>query len=150
MIDGVIIKDIKKYEDDRGYLQEIYRRDEIDTEAAMAYYSLTKPGVSRGPHEHRYQSDFFVFIGPGNFRLYLWDKREDSPTKGEKMEIDLGEVRPASVLVPPGVVHGYKCISETAAISINFPNKLYKGLNKQEEVDEIRWEEDPTSPYKID
>ena len=30
MINGVIIKELKKYEDDRGYLIEVYRRDEVD------------------------------------------------------------------------------------------------------------------------
>jgi dTDP-4-dehydrorhamnose 3,5-epimerase len=51
--------------------------------------------------------------------------------------------------VPPGVVHGYKCISETDALSINLPSKLYKGTQKTDDIDEIRWEEDENSPYII-
>jgi dTDP-4-dehydrorhamnose 3,5-epimerase len=51
--------------------------------------------------------------------------------------------------VPPGVVHGYKCISQGPALSINLPDKLYKGVLKADEIDEIRWEEDKNSPYKI-
>jgi len=34
-------------------------------------------------------------------------------------------------------------------LSINMPDKLYKGVLKQDEIDEIRWEKDPESPYKI-
>lgn len=149
MIEGVIIRELKKFSDNRGWLSEIYRRDEIDLSPAMSYISLTLPGVIRGPHEHVYQSDYFIFIGPGNFRLYLWDRRSESASKGEKMEIEVGEDNPCSVLVPPGVVHGYKCVSEIAALSINLPDRLYKGVSKKEEVDEIRWEEDENSPYKI-
>jgi dTDP-4-dehydrorhamnose 3,5-epimerase len=149
MIEGVIIKELKKFSDDRGWLTEIYRRDEVDLSPAMSYVSLTLPGVVRGPHEHVYQSDYFIFIGPGNFKLYLWDRREGSITKGEKIEIEVGIDNPVSVLVPPGVVHGYKCISEMPALSINLPDKLYKGVSKQAEIDEIRWEEDENSPYKI-
>ncbi|HOD86669.1 MAG TPA: dTDP-4-dehydrorhamnose 3,5-epimerase family protein [bacterium] len=149
MIKGVIIKEIKKFSDDRGWLMEIYRRDESDLAPAMSYVSLTLPGVIRGPHEHVYQSDFFVFIGPGRFRLHLWDRRADSSTKGEKMEIEVGEDNPCSVLVPPGVVHGYQCLSGVPALSINLPDKLYKGVLKQDEIDEIRWEQNPDSPYKI-
>lgn len=149
MIEGVIIKELKKYNDDRGWLTEIYRRDEVDLSPAMSYVSLTMPGVARGPHEHVYQSDFFIFIGPGTFRLYLWDRRENSKTKGEHLEIEVGENHPCSVLVPPGVVHGYKCISEVAALSINLPDKLYKGVLKVDEIDEIRWEQDLNSPYQI-
>lgn len=149
MIEGVLVKELKKFSDDRGWLTEIYRRDEVDLAPAMSYVSLTLPGVVRGPHEHVYQSDYFIFIGPGNFRLYLWDRRPGSKTKDEKMEIEVGLDHPCSVLVPPGVVHGYKCISEEAALSINLPDKLYKGVIKSEAIDEIRWEEDENSPYKI-
>jgi len=52
--------------------------------------------------------------------------------------------------VPPGVVHGYKCVSDTSAYCINFPDKLYKGEDKKEEMDEIRWEQKEDSPYKIE
>lgn len=149
MIKGLIIKEIKKNEDERGFLAEIFRCDELDFDPVMAYLSLTKPGVVRGPHEHVRQSDCFVFLGPGNFRLYLWDRRENSATKGESLELEVGALNPCLVIIPPGVVHGYKCISVEAALSLNFPDKLYKGINKAQEVDEIRWENDPASPYKI-
>jgi len=149
MINGVIVKSIGKFEDERGWLSEIYRRDGVDLTPAMSYVSLTLPQVVRGPHEHVYQSDFFIFIGPGRFSLHLWDRREGSSTKGEKMELEVGEGNPCSVVVPPGVVHGYKCISDVPALSINMPDKLYKGVMKQDEIDEIRWELDQESPYKI-
>jgi dTDP-4-dehydrorhamnose 3,5-epimerase len=149
MINGVIIKKIAKNEDKRGWLAEIYRSDEIKFKPAMSYISLTKPGVIRGPHEHKYQSDCFVFIGPGNFELYLWDRRIASATKDEQLKIEVGESNPVLVIVPPGVVHGYKCIGNQNGWCVNMPDKLYKGKNKQEEQDEIRWETDPGSPYKI-
>jgi dTDP-4-dehydrorhamnose 3,5-epimerase len=149
MINGVIIKFLVKNKDERGWLTEIFRRDELDFDPVMSYISLTNPGVVRGPHEHVNQADCFVFLGPGSFRLYLWDRRESSSTKGEKIEIEVGEENPSLVVVPPGVVHGYKCISDIPALSINLPDRLYKGINKQEEIDEIRWEKDPNSPYQI-
>ena len=62
MINGVIVKELKKYEDDRGYLIETYRRDEVDLGVAMSYLSLTLPSVARGPHEHVYQTDYFIFF----------------------------------------------------------------------------------------
>jgi dTDP-4-dehydrorhamnose 3,5-epimerase len=149
MLHNLIIEDLGKNEDERGWLVEFWRSDETPYMPAMAYTSFTKFGVARGPHEHAFQSDYFVFSGPGNFELYLWDRREDSPTKGENMKIVVGESRPCFVIVPPGVVHGYKCISEEGALSINLPDKLYRGKNKTEEVDEMRWEKDDSSPYKI-
>lgn len=148
MINDVVVKSLKKYEDSRGWLSEMYRDDELNFQPAMGYISLTNEGVVRGPHEHVVQSDLFVFVGPGTFELHLWDRREGSSTNGEYFKIEVGQNNPSMVVVPPGVVHGYKCI-EGPAFSINLPDKLYKGVNKSEDIDEIRWEEDPESPYKI-
>ena len=150
MIEGVIIKKLEKFADERGWLAEVWRNDELKYEPAMGYVSLTKPGVARGPHEHKFQSDFFVFAGPGVFKLYLWDNRKESKTFGQKEILEVGENNPVAVLVPPGVVHGYKCVSTEPAYSINLADKFYKGRGKKEEVDEIRWEKDPASPFKID
>ena len=149
MIKDVIIKKLNKHNDERGWLSEIWREDEDGYSPTMGYVSVTKPGVVRGPHEHKFQSDCFVFFGPGTFELYLWDRREDSNTKGEHMKIEVGENNPAMVIVPPGVVHGYKAIGDTPAYCINLPDKLYKGKNKKEDVDEIRWEEDDNNSYVI-
>lgn len=149
MIEGVIIKDLKKYSDDRGWLAEVYRQDEDKYQPVMSYISYTNNGISRGPHEHVHQSDLFVFAGPGDFELHLWDRRENSATNGEYFKSVVGESNPCAVIVPPGVVHGYKCVSANGAFSVNLPDKLYKGENKSEEIDEIRWEIDPNSPYKI-
>lgn len=150
MIKGVVIKKLNKYEDERGWLTEIYRSDEAGYIPVMAYISATKPGVIRGPHEHKKQADCFVFVGPGSFELHLWDnRREKSETNGEYLKIEVGENNPSLVIVPPGVVHGYKCVGAKDGYSINLPDKLYKGEGKKEEVDEIRWEGDINSPYKI-
>jgi dTDP-4-dehydrorhamnose 3,5-epimerase len=150
MIAGLIIKKIQNFSDERGWLAEVWRSDELDYNPSMVYLSLTQPGVVRGPHEHKLQSDLFVFVGPGNFNLYLWDNRKGSQTFGQKEIIEVGASNPVAVLVPPGVVHGYKCISAEPAYSINLPDKLYRGKDKKEEVDEIRWEKDPDSSFKIE
>lgn len=149
MIEGVIIKKLNKFEDSRGWLAEIYRNDETKYNPVMGYVSVTKPNVVRGPHEHIHQSDCFVFVGPGSFDLHLWDGRGDSKTKGAYIKIEAGESSPTMVIVPPGVIHGYKCVSENDGWCINLPDRLYKGEGKAEEVDEIRWEERADSSYKI-
>lgn len=150
MIEGVIIKKLKKNEDARGWLAEIWRDDEIDFKSQMGYVSVTRPGVIRGPHEHIKQSDCFIFFGPGGFELHLWDRREGSGTNGGYFKEVFGEDNPALVIVPPGVVHGYKNIFDKDAWCVNLPDKLYKGAGKKEEVDEIRWEQKVDSPYKIE
>jgi len=148
-MEGVIIKKIIKFEDGRGWLAEVWRSDEMNYQPVMSYVSATKPGVIRGPHEHVHQSDCFIFLGPGNFELYLWDARPGSKTSGQYEKMKMGEKNPVFVLVPPGIVHGYKNISNQDAFCINLPDKLYKGKGKKEEADEVRWEGKADSPYKI-
>ena len=88
-IEDVIIRELTRNHDNRGYLIELYRTDEIEKEfhPVMSYLSITKPGIIRGPHEHKEQADNFCFVGPSTFRLYLWDNRSDSETYGEKYQI---------------------------------------------------------------
>ncbi len=149
-IEGVVIQSLKRYEDERGWLSELYRTDEQDHQVALCYISWTRPDQARGPHEHFLQSDYFVFTGPGTFRLYLWDSRVESPTYLAQMRLDVGEENPTTVLVPPRVVHAYKCTSKTIGQVINLPDKLYKGVLKAREVDEIRHEEKEPSPFILD
>jgi dTDP-4-dehydrorhamnose 3,5-epimerase len=111
-IHDLVIKELNKFQDKRGWLMELFRSDDIAQEflPTMSYISQTEPGIARGPHEHRDQADLFCFIGPSTFRLYLWDARKNSPTYGVKMIFDAGEQNPKSVIVPAGVVHAYKNI----------------------------------------
>ncbi len=151
-IEGVVIRELKRYDDQRGWLIELFRHDELDPEfhPVMSYVSMTKPGVVRGPHEHADQADSFCFIGPSTFRLYLWDNRKDSPSSGLKATFDLGEDNPAFVIVPKGVVHAYLNIGAVNGIVYNAPNRLYAGEGRGEPVDEIRHEDDPGSPFTLD
>lgn len=150
-ISGVKIIPLKKYSDERGWLTELWRTDEISAEArpVMTYVSLTKPGIIRGPHEHVYQTDLFGFVGPSTFVIHLWDNRADSPTFGQYETFEGGADEPFIAIVPPGVVHGYKNIGGIDGMVVNCANKLYKGEGKTEEVDEIRHEADLESGFKI-
>ena len=113
-ISGVICRPLVVYADQRGWLAEIFRQDEVAPEhfPAMAYLSVTKPGVGRGPHAHRDQTDLFCFAGPGDFRVVLWDNRADSPTFGIRQDFHLGASCPAVLIVPPGVVHAYQNVGD--------------------------------------
>jgi len=151
-IHDVMVNELKRYEDERGWLMELFRSDELTQELmpAMAYVSMTRPGVTRGPHEHVDQADLFCFLGPSTFRLYLWDNRMDSPSFNQSFRIELGEKRPGVVIVPKGVVHAYKNIGTVDGIVYNAPNQLYAGENREESVDEVRHEDDTESRFKLD
>ena len=151
-IKGVVFRPLEICADDRGWLVEIYREDELPPEncPVMAYVSETLPGVARGPHHHREQSDYFAFFGPGDFALYLWDARPDSPTRGHRMKLIVGESNRQSMLVPCGVVHAYKNVGKGPGWVFNAANRLYAGEGRREEVDEIRHEDRADNPYRLD
>lgn len=151
-IKDVVIRDLKKFQDPRGWLTELFRHDELSPEfyPTMSYISSTHPGVTRGPHEHVDQADLFCFLGPSQFKLRLWDNRQDSVSFNHVMTVVVGEDNPKSVLIPAGVVHAYQNVGNVPGIVINCPNRLYMGEGKQQPIDEIRHEDDPDTIYRIE
>jgi dTDP-4-dehydrorhamnose 3,5-epimerase len=151
-IHDVVIRDLRKFVDDRGWLAELFREDEVEQQfmPVMSYISVTHPGIARGPHEHVDQADMFAFIGPSNFKVYLWDTRENSPTFQNRLVFIAGEDAPKSVIIPPGVVHAYKNVGTSEGTVVNLPNKLFAGKGKKEPVDEIRHENRPDTVFQLD
>lgn len=146
-MEGVVFKELNQFHDSRGWLVETYRNDEIDFTPAMSYVSMTRPGIARGPHEHLDQSDFFCFFG--HFKLYLWDNRKESTTYGHRITFDT-EGKPHVAIVPPKIIHAYKNTGSGDGLVINMPDRLYRGAGKTLPIDEIRYEDDPDSPYMMD
>lgn len=148
----VIIWNLEKYTDERGWLVELFRADgpSKNHTTMMAYISATNPGVVRGPHEHASQSDMMCFLGPSNFALHLWDNRTESPTYMAKEIIKVGSRNPTAIIIPPGVVHAYKNIGDKIGMVVNLPNRLYKGRDKKHEVDGIRHEDNPNTVFKVE
>ncbi|MBU8920991.1 MAG: FdtA/QdtA family cupin domain-containing protein [Bacteroidales bacterium] len=146
-ISGVYVNQLPVTADDRGSLMEIFRTDELpELYPPMAYLSVTLPNRSRGPHEHVSQTDIFVFLGPAD--VLLWDNRPDSETYG--MHRILLDTAPGTqVIVPPGVVHAYRNRGPDSVMIANAPTSLYAGYGRNEDVDEIRHEDDEDSPFSF-
>jgi dTDP-4-dehydrorhamnose 3,5-epimerase len=151
-IHDVIVSSLRKFTDARGWLSELFRQDTLPPEfhPVMAYVSSTRPGVTRGPHEHVEQADLFCFNGPSNVKLRLWDNRADSPTFGAVTTLIVGQDNPQAVVIPKGVVHAYQNVGDTDGIVINCANRLYMGEGRREKIDEIRHEDDPDTIFRMD
>lgn len=125
MILGVKTKKLKVIPDERGRLMEILRGDEeVFEKFGQVYLSTTYPGVVKGWHYHKIQTDNIACIH-GMLKLVLFDDREGSATKGEVNEFFIGEHNPMLVQVPKGVYHGWKCVSQEEALVINCPTEAY-------------------------
>ena len=125
MINGVIIKKLKVIPDERGSLMEILRADdEFFENFGQVYMTTAYPGVVKGWHYHKKQSDNMAVVR-GMMKIVLYDSRKESGTCGEINEIFAGYANPVLVHIPPFVYHGFKCISENEAIVINTPTEVY-------------------------
>ena len=118
MIDGVMIKELKTFTDERGYFREILRKTDEIFKEGFGQWSISQmyAGVVKAWHIHKKQTDWW-YVQSGLIKVALYDTRKDSPTLGKLQEIMMGDNHPAVVLkVPPGVAHGCKCIHGPALL----------------------------------
>jgi len=143
-VDGVVVKALRVIPDDRGRLMEILRSDDpLFAGFGQVYMTTTYPGVVKAWHMHKTQTDHMAAVS-GMFRLALFDAREDSPTRGTLQEVYMGDHNPVLVVIPPGVYHGWMCVSEHEGMVVNLPDRLYNYTNP----DEFRLPHDtPDIPY---
>jgi dTDP-4-dehydrorhamnose 3,5-epimerase len=131
-IDGVSVHQLKVIPDERGRLMEIMRRDDsFYTGFGQVYLTTVFPGVVKAWHFHRNQEDRFTCVR-GMVKAVLYDDREGSPTRGIINEIYVGEHNPCLIIIPAGVHHGWKCVSEYEAYVINVPSEPYNRTDPDE------------------
>ena len=125
MIDGVIVKKLRVIPDERGYLMEMLRADdEFFQKFGQVYLTVVYPGVVKGWHYHKEQTDHFVGVS-GMTKVVLFDDRKGSSTKGEVNEFFLGERNPILLVIPPFVLHGMKGIGDKPGMIVNCPTEVY-------------------------
>ncbi len=126
MIEGVAVKRLKVIPDERGRLMEILRNDdEVFESFGQVYMTTAYPGVVKGWHYHKRQSDNMAVV-KGTMKIVLYDSRKESQTFGEINEFFAGEHNPVLIHIPPYVCHGFKCVSEGEAIVVNVPTEVYR------------------------
>jgi dTDP-4-dehydrorhamnose 3,5-epimerase len=134
MIEGVKTRKLRHIPDERGYLMEMLRSDwEEYDRFGQVYITAVYPGAVKGWHYHRIQTDHFICVH-GMAKVVLYDGREGSPTQGEVNEFFMGDQNPMLLKIPPGVMHGFKGISQEMALIVNVPTELYN----YEQPDEYR------------
>ena len=132
MLKGIMIKPIKRINDERGFFTEVYREDWKDIlntdKAVQANYSMTYPGTIRAWHRHvRGQTDYFLALS-GSLKICAYDEKSkelnEIVTTGRDLQI---------VKVPGHYWHGFKAIGNEAASLLYFTTRLYDSQNPDEE-----------------
>ncbi|MFH0774856.1 MAG: dTDP-4-dehydrorhamnose 3,5-epimerase family protein [bacterium] len=119
MIEGVLVRQLKKIPDERGCIYHMLRKDDpIFEEFGEIYFSVVYPDVVKGWHLHKEMTLNYAVV-TGMIKLVLYDEREGSVTKGSLMELFIGEENYCLVKIPPNVWNGFKGIGTKPAIVAN-------------------------------
>ncbi len=125
MLNGVKIKKIIRYHDDRGFFSEIIKfEEETFCNVKQTSYTETYPNVIKAFHYHKKQFDVW-FAVKGEMRIVLYDLRRNSPSYKQTQEICAGETNPVLVLIPPGVAHGYQVLGNQKACLFYHTSEKY-------------------------
>ena len=152
MIEGVKIKELKVIPDDRGRLMEIFRVSEMGVEPKQIYMTTAFEGIVKDKdkfHMHKNQTDNMCCI-KGEIKLVLVDIRENSKTKREINEFEIGEEKFSIITIPKQVLHAFKSLKGEAFI-INCIDHEYNRVKPDEfRVDNKYYDWDKLCPLKKD
>ncbi len=132
MLEGIMVKPLKRYFDERGFFMEVMRIDWRDIlgedNIVQANISMSYPGIVRAWHRHvRGQVDYFIVIR-GSIKLCAYDDESR-----ELDEIILTWHEPKIARIPGRYWHGFKVIGDEPAVVLYFTNRLYDYNNPDEE-----------------
>ena len=115
----MIVKPLDKIPDERGCIYHMLRCDDpVFEKFGEIYFSIVYPGIIKRWHLHRKMTLNYAVI-QGMIKLVLYDDRENSPTKGNLMELFIGEENYCLVKIPPNIWNGFKGIGNRSAIIAN-------------------------------
>lgn len=124
MLEGIVVRQLKRFPDERGSFTEILRTDWKDLlgedTLAQANLSMTYPAMVRAWHKHeRGQIDYFVAV-KGALKICAYDdvteELDEVISTGENIQI---------ARIPGHYWHGFKVVGVDPALHVYFVNRLY-------------------------
>ena len=130
MIDGVQIIPLRQFPDERGKVMHMLKStDSHFTKFGEIYFSVALPGVIKAWHA-RTTMTMNVAAVLGKVKWVLYDSREGSATKGNLMEVFMGDDNYCLLHIPPGVLSGYKTYGTTSSIVANCSDEPHRDDGK--------------------
>ena len=107
MIDGLLRLPLRRFEDERGWFEELRRESRLPRQTRQTNLSFSRQGVIRGLHYHeRGQDDLFVCV-QGTARVVVLDRDSD-----ETFCEDIGEENPVALYIPGRHAHGFEALTD--------------------------------------
>ena len=134
MIIGVEIISNNVSKDSRGSFQRIYSQSASPTLSKLKFIQISvsmnrQIGTLRGIHFQKFPSVEWKYVTclKGSIFDVLVDVRPNSPTYGTHNTFELSSMSGLSVLIPPGVAHGYQCLTDDVLVHYQMTDKrLYQ------------------------
>jgi dTDP-4-dehydrorhamnose 3,5-epimerase len=140
LVDGVTIRKLAANSDDRGALFELLSVSHGPFDPIVHVYQVfAEAGSIRAWVYHEHQSDRLAFTN-GRYQLVLHDLRPESVTYGALDVLEVGELNPCLITLPPYVIHGLQNVGDTRASFINMPTRAYNPL--QPDKCRLPWDDD--------
>ena len=124
-IPGVLLVEIERMEDERGFFARTWCESEFAAQGitvrmkqcSLSYNHLR--GTLRGMHYQGPPSAEAKLVRCNRGAVYdvLVDARENSPTEGRHLGLELTQDRPAMIYVPEGVAHGFITLTDGAELA---------------------------------
>ena len=150
-IPDIIIIEPGVFTDERGYFFESFKQNELneflgyDVKFCQDNESKSTYGVLRGLHfqEPPFAQAKLVRVIQGSVLDVAVDIRQDSPTFGKHISIELNDKSKKQLFIPRGFAHGFVVLSESAIFSYKvdnyFNSKFERGITFNDKTLKIDW-----------
>jgi dTDP-4-dehydrorhamnose 3,5-epimerase len=115
MIEGLVIRELPLYSRKDGLTIDIWEGEDAPSPCLAASCSIISPGEVEA-WTRRDKASERIICFKGMLKLVLCDRREGSKTQGEIVELFLGEYRYREIIVPPGLLRGWKAVGNMPAL----------------------------------
>ena len=142
---NVLLIQPKKFEDERGWFMEIFRKDLLEHAVGhsldFCQDNLVESsyGVIRGLHYQMppFAQSKLVSILHGKVLDVVVDIRKGSPHFGKHFAVKLSSENQKQLFIPRGFAHGYACLSERAIFLYKVDNHYQKNAEASIAFDDI-------------
>ena len=117
------VKKLEIHKDERGWLVELLKADELEEPVKQLHIASIKPGGVRGNHYHAKRIEWF-FLVAGKARLVLVDIK----TK-KRVSFQLSEEKPQVITIYPDISHAVKNIGKKTAYLVSAQNDIFDPKN---------------------
>jgi dTDP-4-dehydrorhamnose 3,5-epimerase len=133
------------YNDNRGFLKEVYQNRLLEKSFVFSLMSFSKKNVLRGLHIQTTKPQAkIITVTHGKILDVAVDLRKNSKTFGKYLSLIISQKSDFSFYIPEGFAHGFLCLSKDCVVNYLCSNyrheKSEKTLSWNDKEVKINWQ----------